>query len=147
MTIQKAILRGFLGIPIGVFISTTIGLIISLIYGELAVIPAANEISNPITAYTIQYFVSMVIGFAFAFGSAIFEVDNWSIAKQTIMHFLLTSIVFLPCAVLARWISPNLLSIAFYFLIFIIIYFIIWIIQYFIWKNRISKLNKKLNTR
>jgi drug/metabolite transporter (DMT)-like permease len=89
----------------------------------------------------------MVIGFVFAFGSAIFEVDNWSIAKQTIMHFLLTSIVFLPCAVLAKWVASDLLSIVFYFLIFILIYFIIWIIQYFIWKNEIAKLNKKLKTK
>ncbi|AGK98477.1 DUF3021 domain-containing protein [Clostridium pasteurianum] len=147
MTIKKAILRGLLGIPVGVFISTTIGLIISLIYGKLAVIPAANETVNPLSAYTIQYVVSIVIGFVFAFGSTIFEVDKWSIAKQTTIHFLLTSIVFLPCAVLAGWVDSDFLSIAIYFAIFIFIYIVIWISQYFAWKNKITKLNKELKNR
>lgn len=147
MYIKKAILRGILGIPIGVFISTTIGLIISLINGQLAVIPAADETVTPLIAYIIQYFISMVIGFVFAFGSTIFEIDNWSIAKQTIIHFLLISIVFLPCSILAGWVDLNLLSIAIYFTIFIFIYFAIWITQYFTWKNRIAKLNKELKNR
>lgn len=145
MTIKKAILRGLLGIPVGVFISTTIGLIISLIYGKLSVIPSVNETLNPLSAYTIQYVVSVIIGFAF--GSAIFEVDRWSIAKQTTIHFLLTSIVFLPCAVLAGWVASDLLSIVIYFAIFIFIYVVIWISQYFTWKNKITKLNKELKNR
>ena len=144
MTIRKALLRGLIGIPIGVFISTTIGLIISLMIGELEVIPPVAASVNPLSAYTVQYIISIGIGFAFAFGSAIFEVDSWSIAKQTLLHFLLTSVVFLPCAVLARWVEPKLISILVYFLIFIVVYIIIWFIQYYYWKDRIAKLKKRL---
>ena len=144
MTLRKALLRGLLGIPIGVFISTTIGLIISLMIGELAVIPPVAAGINPVSAYAVQYIVSIGMGFAFAFGSAIFKVDNWSIAKQTVLHFLLTSVVFLPCAVLARWVEPKLIAIFVYFLIFIVVYIMIWFIQYYFWKDRIAKLNKRL---
>ena len=147
MTLKKAVLRGLLGMPLGVFISTTIGLIYSLVYGELMVIPPVDGAITPLKAYAIQYIVSMVIGFVFAFGSAIFEVDRWSIAKQTVMHFLLTSLVFLPCSIMARWVDFNFISVLVYFIIFIIIYIAIWFIQYFSWKNKIIKLNRKLQEK
>lgn len=147
MILKKALLRGFLGMPLGVFISTTIGVIYSLAYGELMVIPPVGGDTNSLKAYIVQYIVSMIIGFVFAFGSAIFEVDKWSIAKQTTIHFLLTSIVFFPCSIMARWISFNFISIIVYFFIFIIIYITIWFIQYFSWKKRIMRLNKELQNR
>lgn len=144
MTLKKAILRGLIGIPIGVFITTTIGLAISLIKGELALTAPFAENVTALTAYTVQYAVSMILGFTFALGSAIFQVDRWSIAKQTVLHLLLTSVVFLPCAVLVRWVESDLTAIAGYFGTFIMIYAGIWIVQYMIWKNRITTLNKKL---
>ncbi len=147
MTIKKAISRGLLGIPIGFFISGTIGLAISLYERKLIVIPNIDASVNPLTAYVTQYIVSAIVGFVFASSSAIFEVDRWSLTKQTILHLIITSVVFLPCSILARWIEPDLLSIIIYFLVFILIYFIIWIIQYSTWKKRIEKLNKKLQNR
>lgn len=147
MTLKKAVLRGVLGIPLGVFISTTICIVYSLAYGELLVTPPLDGSITPLKAYVIQYIISMVIGFVFAFGSAIFEVERWSIAKQTTLHFVLTSIVFLPCSIMARWVEFNFISILVYFLVFISIYLAIWIIQYFSWKSKIEKLNKKLREK
>ena len=147
MTLKKAILRGLIGIPIGVFISTTIGLIISLIYGELSVVSNIGIISNPLTAYTFQYIISIVLGFTFAAGSAIFEVDSWSLAKQSIIHFLLSSLVYLPCAIIAGWVPVKMIAILYYFITFISIYIMIWAIQYFVWKDRIKKLNQKLASK
>lgn len=147
MTLKKALLRGIIGIPVGVFISTTIGVVISLIQGNLAVTPPVAAGTSPLTAYLNQYIISIFVGFVFGLGSAIFEVDNWSIAKQTMLHFILSSGVFTPCAVIARWIEPKFLDIVVYLLVFVIIYIMIWCIQYFTWKNRIAKLNKKLEKR
>ena len=147
MNVKKALIRGLLGIPIGVFISTTIGLFISLIKGELVVIPEFDPGISALTAYAIQYIISMLIGFAFAFSSAIFEIDEWSITKQTIVHLLITSIVFLPCSILARWIEPNIIAIIIYFVTFIVIYALVWGLQYVFWKSRIKKMNEKLKSR
>lgn len=147
MTMKKALLRGFLGMPLGVFISTTIGVIYSLTYQQLMVTPPVDGTATQLEAYVIQYVMSMIIGFVFAFGSAIFEVDEWSLAKQTALHFLLTSIVFFPCSIMARWVEPNALSIIAYFLIFIAIYLIIWFSQYNSLKRKIAKLNEKLQDK
>jgi len=46
MTLKKALLRGILGIPIGVFIMTLIGLLISQTLGKLSLVsPFHLEIS------------------------------------------------------------------------------------------------------
>lgn len=147
MTLKKALLRGLLGAPLGVFISTTIGIIYSIVYGQLLVIPPVSGGESQLNAYLIQYFVSMVVGFTFAFGSAIFQVDSWGLTKQTVLHFLLTSIVFLPCSILAKWVKPDLISALIYFLIFIAIYVMAWFSQYIGWKIRIKKLNQKLASK
>lgn len=147
MTMKKALLRGFLGMPLGVFISTTIGVMYSLAYGQLMVVPPSHGAASQLQAYLIQYVASMIIGFAFAFGSAIFEVDEWSLAKQTVLHFLLTSLVFFPCSIMAGWVQPDALSILAYFLIFIAIYLIIWFSQYNSLKRKIAKLNEKLQDK
>jgi hypothetical protein len=147
MTLKKVILRGFLGIPIGIFINVTISLIISLIKGELIVTARFPEEVTPLTAFTTQYIISMFLGFMFAAASAIFEIDTWSISKQTAIHFVIISMTFLPCAVLARWLDPNFINILVYFGIFVAIYIIIWITQYFAWKSRITKLNRRLENK
>lgn len=147
MTLKKALLRGLLGAPLGVFISATIGVILSLTYQQLLVTPPVDAMTTPLRAFIVQYIVSMIIGFVFAFGSAIFEVDSWSLAKQTTLHFLLTSIVFLPCSIMARWVKFDTLSIMIYFIIFISIYVGVWIPQYYSLKKGIAKLNKKLQDK
>lgn len=89
----------------------------------------------------------MIIGFAFASGSAIFEVERWSMAKQTVMHFILLVIVYFPCAIIGGWIEPSLLSIVISLFSFIFIYALIWFVQYYSWKRRILKLNKRLQEK
>ncbi|KYH30612.1 hypothetical protein CLTEP_25560 [Clostridium tepidiprofundi DSM 19306] len=147
MILKKAILRGFLGIPIGVFISTTISIIYSLVYGKLMVVTPVDGAMSSLNLYLIQYIVSIIIGFVFASSSVIFEVEKLNLAKQTVIHFIITLVVFLPCSIVARWLEFNFAAILVYILIFIVIYMAIWFIQYFSWKRKINKLNKKLNER
>ncbi|WP_416829020.1 DUF3021 domain-containing protein [Ectobacillus polymachus] len=145
--LKKALLRGLIGIPIGVFISSTIVLISSLVAGHMAYSATMDPSKNPVTVYAIQYVVSIIIGFTFASSSILFDLDNWSLAKMTTVHFLILSIVYLPCAIFAGWMKPDPLSIFNYFLIFVAIYILIWLSQYYIWKYRINKLNDTLNKR
>ena len=148
MTFKKALLRGILGIPIGVFIMSLVGLLISLILGKLSLVSPAF-LGNPsdLTAYAIQFILSCVIGFAFAFSSTFFEVEKWSIAKQTFLHFIAIAIVYFPTAIYLGWVELKSVSIAIYALIFILVYVIIWLTQYSTMKNKIQKLNDKLSQK
>lgn len=147
MLFKKSILRGFLGIPIGVFISTTISIIYSLAFGEIMAIPYGMESSNSLTVYIAQYFVSIIIGFVFSASSVIFQIDEWSLLKQTVVHFFITTLVFFPCSIKVGWIDVNPMSILIYIGVFIFIYLLAWISIYFTWKSKIKKLNNKLEER
>ncbi|HEY5583888.1 MAG TPA: DUF3021 domain-containing protein [Ruminiclostridium sp.] len=145
MTLKKAFLRGILGIPIGVFIMSLVGLLISLTLGKLSLVSPAF-LGNPsnLTAYSIQFILSCVIGFAFAFSSAFFQVEKWSIAKQTFLHFITIVIVYFPTAIYLGWVELKSFSIIIYASIFIFTYVTIWLSQYSMLKKKIQKLNNKL---
>jgi hypothetical protein len=143
MTFKKAVIRGLIGIPVGVFINVTIMLIISLSLGKTVNYESAIT-DSPLSSFLFNYIISMIVGFTFAFGSAIFEVDKWSITKQTFLHFILTTCVFIPSAIIGGWTQPDIVSILIYIVVFVILYVLIWLIQYYYWKKRIKKINEKL---
>lgn len=152
MTFKKAMLRGALGFPLGVFISYTVGLVESLCYGGwntgdfLSVPPSMiPQAGNEMRAVVLEFILSGLIGFAFAAGSAIFQIDRWSLAKQTVCHFVLMSLVFFPAAWLCCWFGKSVGSILSFALIYCGIYFFSWIFQYHYWKKKILSINQKLN--
>lgn len=144
MNLKKVFFRGLSGIPKAVFIIVTIFLIFSLKKGQLMVMPSLQYKGNPLSAYTTQYCVSIFLGFVFSAALEIYNNDSWSIAKQTIAHFILISITFFPCAIFAGWIEPHWMNLLVNFGVFTLIYVFTWAIQYFTWKNRIERLNQKL---
>ena len=145
MTLKKALLRGFLGVPIGVFIMTLVGLLISLTSGNLSMIsPDHLGNSSDLTVYTIQFILSCIMGFAFAIASTYFEVENWSIAKQTFLHFITISVVYFPTAVYLGWLELKLLPIVIFAAVFVTIYISIWLTQYTALKKKIKNLNDGL---
>lgn len=149
MTIKKAILRGLLGFPLGVFMGYTITILISLFFLKSGifspVVPQlATATGNEITAVIRQYILCGILGFAFAFGSAVFEVEEWSITKQTIIHFLTSSLAMFPVAYLCYWMQHTLWGILSYILIFVVLYIIIWVIQINFWKKKIQGINAKM---
>ena len=143
MTYKKALLRGLMGIPLGISVNMTAMLIISLAMGKM--INYQTVISkNTLTAFAVNYMISIVVGFAFAIGTTTFEIEHWSLSRQTVAHFLLITTVFIPSAILGRWVRLNVVSILIYVCVFIVIYVISWIAQYNYWKMRIMKINEKL---
>ncbi|MGV1143727.1 DUF3021 family protein [Staphylococcus aureus] len=46
--------------------------------------------------------------FCFTYGNLIFTDTDWSITKQTVVHFILMMILFVPLAILAGWFHLNL---------------------------------------
>lgn len=154
MTLKKALMRGLLGFPLGVFISTTVTLFISIAMGGFGgnyYSPVAPNLitamGGELNAVTVQYVMSGVLGFAFAMGSAIFEIEGWSMAKQTVMHFLITASAMLPIAYVCHWVDHTVLSVIIYFATFAGIYFLIWVLQQRYWKKKIEEMNKRIQKK
>lgn len=154
MTLKKAFLRGLIGIPIGVFVSTTITVLISVTEGGFganvysAVSPALSaQMGGELNAVVFQYILSCILGFAFGMGSAIYSIEKWNLTRQTIVHFVVVSVSMLPVAYVCRWIDPSFLSVIVYFAAFAADYFIIWFIQRQYWKKKVEKMNQKLKNK
>ncbi len=141
---KKALSRGLLGIPIGVFISTTILLSISLIQGENAVaVPSLVEQTGSILkAVTIQYLLSCLCGFGYGATSIIWEMESWSPLRRMAIGFSLYTLFTLPIAYFCHWMEHTPAGFMLYLGIFVVVFFIIWGIQYCIWKNCVKKITK-----
>ncbi|GCF66759.1 DUF3021 domain-containing protein [Bacillus paranthracis] len=97
------------------------------------------------TKTLIMYLVTAnIVGLIFSFASFIFEKEEWSILKQTMIHFIVLLGTFLPTAIWIGWVpnryGPILVCIG----SFIVIYFIIWLMMTLYWKRKIEKLNHQL---
>ncbi len=144
---KKLLYRTLLGAPIGVTISLIVTVIISLCTGNGAYYPAPHELiawcGNEITAVIVQAICSMIIGALFGGSSVIWDVEKWSLLKQTLIHFAVISISF-PVAFILNWMPHNLLGSICYIIAFILVYVIMWISIYYSIKAKIKRMNQQL---
>lgn len=145
---KKALLRGLRGLSVGIAIGHVLSVIGSYIFGDgtySACTPAlVSTMGNEINAVILQTLLYSVIGASFAAGTVVFEVDRWSLAKQTGVYFLIVSLVTLPTAYILSWMEHSLMGFLNYFGRFILFFVIIWIINYLGWRNSVKKMNEKL---
>jgi len=148
---KKAIQRGLLGFPLGVFIGYTITILISLSvahgYYSPCVPALVDELGSEIGAVVFQAVLCGLLGTSFAAASLIWEKENWSIVKQTGIYFLVSAITMFPIAYFTHWMEHSILGFLVYIGIFVAIFVFMWVFQYFIWKNKIHRINKKMEER
>ena len=92
---KKVILRSLIGAPIGLSISFIITLIISVIINKGEYYPVVPQLTalcgNELNAVVIQTICSLIYGAAFGGTSVIWEIENWSLLKQTVIHCIVIS--------------------------------------------------------
>lgn len=140
--------RLLLGFPLGIAIGTTISIIISLIFANGYYSPCApsfiEKTGSEINAVILQTILCGAVGSSFSASSVIWEIEKWSIAKQTGIYFTITAIVMLPTAYILNWMEASISGFFSYFAIFIIIFVVFWIISYLIYKANITKINSQI---
>lgn len=145
---KRAILRGLSGFPQGIAISYVISIIISLCYGTGSYYPCPPSLTALVGsqsgAVLVQAVLCGLIGSFCAASSVIWEIESWSIARQTGTFFILILLFETLVSWLAGWI-PNWYSLILNYIIFIVIFILIWGIRCRMWKSRIKKINARLN--
>ncbi len=145
---KQILFRIIIGFPAGVLIAHVIFIIISLFMGEgqyFATEPALiGKMGSEINAVILQSVLAGIYGSIWAGSSVIWENEDWSLLKMTVVHFLITSLSTFPIAYFTYWMAHNLAGIATYFAIFIGIYAGIWAGLYGVWRKRITQLNAKI---
>ncbi len=145
---KKILLRSLLGVPIGITISLIITVVISLWSGGGEYIPAPQDLidwcGSETIAVIVQMICAMIIGAVFSGASVIWEIEKWSVAKQTLIHFAIFTVVFLPLSYVLNWMPHRLYSALYYVAVFIITYVLIWVSRYSSIKAKVKKMNKQL---
>ena len=146
---KKIILRGMLGFPIGIAIGYLISIFISLIWAKGYYVPCVpeliSEVGSEINAVVLQAALCGLLGFGFAASSVIWEMESWSITKQTGVYFVITSFIMMPIAYFSYWMEHSALGFASYFGIFILIFAFFWIMQFAIGKHNVKRMNENLH--
>ena len=145
---RKLILRGLFGFPVGVAIGFVITIIISVCVGDGSFYPVTPELivtmGNELNAVILQTVLCGIMGAGFAMASVIWEMDSWSLAKQSGIYFSVACIVMLPIAYVTNWMKHTVGSILAYVGIFVVIFLVVWLIQYSAWKRKIKKMNDSI---
>ena len=142
---KNIIQRGFIGFPLGIAIGFIITVIISICVGDGLFYPATPELietmGNELSAVVIQTVLCGIMGTGFAMASVIWEIDSWSLAKQSGIYFAIACVVMFPIAYVTNWMKHSAVGILSYVGIFVVIFIFVWVIQYFAWKSKIKKMN------
>ena len=146
---KTALKRAALGLPLGIAIGYIITVCISLGIGDgryYAYVPelADSVGGSELTAVIVQAVLCAVLGAVSAGSSVIWELDSWSLAKQSAVFFILMSLVMMPIAYIARWTDHTVVGFVSYFGVFALIFFLIWLVRFFFWKRKIAGLNSDI---
>ncbi len=146
---KKLIKRILLGFPLGITLGHLITILISLGgangYYSPCVPQLISMMGNEINAVILQTALSGVLGAGFAASSVIWEIEDWSIVKQTGIYFSIISLIMLPIAYVAYWMEHSIRGFLVYFGVFALIFAVFWIVFYAIGKRNVRKMNAKLS--
>ena len=146
---KKIIMRGLFGLPTGIAIGFVITLIISICIGNGSFYPVTPELidatGNELNAVILQTVLCAIMGAGFAAASIIWELDSWSLAKQSGTYFMIISVIMLPIAYITNWMKHTALGVLSYVAIFVAIFVVVWLSQYLLWKRKIKQMNTLVN--
>ena len=142
---KKLIGRGVIGFPVGIAIGYVITVIISICIGDGFFHPVnpelVNKMGSELNAVLFQTVLSGIMGTGFAMASVIWEIDSWSLAKQSGIYFSIACVKMFPIAYITNWMKHNAIGILSYVGIFVAIFVITWLVQYFVWKRKVKRMN------
>ncbi|KEK24080.1 DUF3021 domain-containing protein [Bacillus gaemokensis] len=138
------------GFVIGVIIGQIVQILISLKLGHGEYMPVVDHFRSffvsEMTAVIVQILLTGIIGVTFATSSLVFDIVKWSLLKQYIVHFCITTLVWLPIVTLL-WMPKTFISTLFFFISFLSTYVVTWAIQYTISKNDIKQINAAIQSK
>ncbi len=142
---NQIIKLGLIGFPVGIAIGFVITLIISACIGNGFYYPVTPELissmGNELNAVILQTVLCGIMGSGFAMASVIWDVDSWSLAKQSAIYFLIACIIMFPIAYITNWMKHSIAGVLSYVGIFVVIFVIAWLAQYLSWKRKIKRMN------
>lgn len=89
--------------------------------------------------------MSGFMGVAGMGGTVLYEIENWSIMRATVTHFVIVIIAFFSMAYVEEWYRfGDTKDAVITFILYVIAFFVIWLIQYLIAKKKVREMNEAL---
>lgn len=146
---KKIISRVLYSFPIGISCSVGISLFLSLLFGEGKYYPFAASLvfftGSEVKAMLLQTMLSGILGSVFGGMSFIWEIERWSILKQTAVYFLSVSIPMMGISYLLYWMEHSFNGFLLYFLIFVMVFFVVWLFNFAIYWFKVRRINQELD--
>ena len=142
--ILHVVIGFFAGMAVGVLIPT-----FSVLFGDrdfsgfMTYAPLAKAVGRA-GAIALQLVVSGILGAVSFGGMLLYEIERWSLALATFVHFLSIMAVFTAASFGLGWFSDSLAS---YFIAVsceAVAFAIIWLIMYLRWKKTVKEMNEEL---
>lgn len=144
MNWKTTLKKTLLGIPLGIAIGATITLIISLVVKD---IPEHAPYFVSKTYFIRTYMASALMGGIFGGAATIFDVDRWSLLKQTVIHFIISAVTMFAVASWTRWVSFDPQSTLIFSGIFLVVYALFFASQYIYYKIKLDGINAELDNQ
>ena len=146
---KKIVSRVLYSFPIGISCSVGISLLLSLIFGEGKYYPFASPLvlftGSEVKAMLMQTILSGILGSVFGGMSFIWEMERWSILKQTAVYFLSVSIPMMGISYLLYWMEHSLSGFLLYFLIFVMVFIVVWFFNLAVYWFKLRRMNRDLH--
>ena len=146
---KKIVSRVLYSFPIGISCSVGISLFLSLLFGEGKYYPFAASLvfftGSEVKAMLLQTMLSGILGSVFGGMSFIWEIERWSILKQTAVYFLSVSIPMMGISYLLYWMEHSLNGFLLYFLIFVMVFIVVWLLNFAIYWFKVRRINEELD--
>ncbi|MBR4473553.1 MAG: DUF3021 domain-containing protein [Oscillospiraceae bacterium] len=141
--LMKALRRCAIGFPIGILVSLAISL---LSYdGKLVSDVLVARVGSETGALVLDLVLSGIFGAICMAGTVFYEIEHWSLAKATFLHYVLIILSFPPLALFLGWVSkPS--EILIMTASQTICFFLIWLFMYLRYRAEVRELNE-LNAR
>ena len=76
--------------------------------------------------------------------TVVYDIEDWSILRSTVTHFIPTVIVFYACSFYLGWLKFGTTGFVIATVIMIAAYYIIWMTQYLIHLKQVKTMNAKI---
>ena len=145
---KRSLLRALCSMGICCLISQVIALVTELLVNEEGFVPLTPSYLAYFDSATLAMGTSILltglIGAAFGGFSVVFEMEKWSFLKQGIVHFMLTTAVWLPVSIFLWGMNRYPSALVGVLLSFSATYAITWWMNYMRCRVAIDTINERL---
>lgn len=146
--LKNALVRGLSSFMYATAINVILALAIIAIVNEPGFVPLvpdyAAHFNSDILALLLQIVLIGLSSASFGAGSVLLEIERWSLLKQSVVYFILTTVIWVPVSIFCWGINKYPTAFVSFVISYVASYIITWSIQLSLCKKSVAKINEKL---